>query len=910
MTIPMKKGDSVGKFEKIAFRGNLRSYQQEVLDRADELLADKKIHIVAAPGAGKTVLGLELIRRIGKNALILSPTVTIRHQWSERFAGQFIPAGENADEYVSESVSRPRPIVSVTYQTIYCAFRGLTDKENDELTGKAEEVDYKAFDLRAWMRENAIGTVCLDEAHHLHSEWYKALSELLKDIDVTVIALTATPPYDEDENGWQKYTDLCGEIDFEIIAPELVQDGVLCPHQDYICFNYPTAEELEILRAFDRSVEDALSELTKSGLPEKMRDKLLLMSEDDLYRYARENIRLCSALSLFGAPVPRRFCRSLTLHGRLPAPKRDAVEEALCYVVAHPELFGEDCTEEIAEIFRKAGLWERGRVKIVRSERVSRMLASSLGKLNSVAEIAKAESRSEGKNLRMLILTDYVRKQTLPLIGTAEELKEMSIVSVFESVRREKEADRAIGALSGSLVILPRSCSARLEELCKREGVSHSRKPLSDPEYEQVEFSGGNVHKVRIVTRLLEEGGIRILVGTKSLLGEGWDSPCIDTLVLASCVGSYILSNQMRGRAIRVDRNRPEKVANIWHLATVEPYGVFGEKFMERLREKRYSDKNNFVSADYETLERRFKAFWGPDYSRPVVTNGIGRADIIKPPFDREGFGRINKEMFERAENRSAVAESWKQSLGNEALSVTSETVLSERKKYAPKQALFINYALLFLCPALCGGASVGIVNGFSVRAEEEPLSFFLICILAAALCFFLEYLLIRFLISVLTPTKIVRGLSESLFETLRGTGKLSSPTAILSVEAPKGFPGIGVELKFATDRDREVFAGAVNEMLSPVQSPAFIIVRKIGKREVFRLSFACPAALDTQEARKLFLQRLKSRGWNCDAVYTRNAEGRKALVRARKYSFVNANNPDRILVGKRVDKADRAEYR
>ena len=897
----------MGVFEKIRFRGSFRSYQQEVLDRADEFLADKKIHIVAAPGAGKTVLGLELIRRIGKNALILSPTVTIRHQWSERFARQFISDGGNAEDYVSESVYCPRSIVSVTYQTIYCAFRGLSDKESDELTGKTEDVDYKTFDLRAFMRENGIGTICLDEAHHLHSEWYKALSDLLKDLDVTVIALTATPPYDEDENGWQKYTDLCGEIDFEIIAPELVQDGVLCPHQDYVCFNYPTQDELNILKEFDRAVEGAITELSETDLPERMRDRLLHMSEEDLFRYAQENILLCSALSLLGAPLPRRFCRILTLHGRLPAPKRAAVEEAICYVVAHPELFGEECAKGIAEIFRKAGLWERGRVKILRSERVSRMLASSLGKLNSVAEIAKAESGSEGENLRMLILTDYVRKQTLPVIGTSEELKEMSIVSVFESVRREKEADRAIGALSGALVILPRSCSARLEELCRQEGVSVSRKPLGDPEYEQAEFSGGNVHKVRIVTRLLEEGQIRILVGTKSLLGEGWDSPCIDTLVLASCVGSYILSNQMRGRAIRTDGNRPQKVANIWHLATVEPYGVFGEKFSDRRREKRAGNKDGFVSADYDTLERRFKAFWGPAYSRSVVTNGIGRADIIKPPFDREGFERINEEMFRRAKDRASVAESWKNSLGNEALSVTSEARVPERKKYLPQQVVFVNYALLFLCPILCGGV---YVNVYSARADENPLTFFLISILAIAICLVLEYWIVRFLISVLTPTKIVRNLSESLFETLRGTGKIASPTAILFIDAPKNFPGMSVELKYSTDREREVFAGALNEMLSPVQSPAFIIVRNIGKRKCFRLSFACPAALDTQEARKLFLQCLKARGWDCDAVYTRNAEGRKTLIWARKYSFVNVNDPERLSIGKRVDKSNKAEYR
>ena len=50
----------------ISFRGTFRPAQQRILDAAGEYLADRKIHIVAAPGSGKTILGLELIRRINK----------------------------------------------------------------------------------------------------------------------------------------------------------------------------------------------------------------------------------------------------------------------------------------------------------------------------------------------------------------------------------------------------------------------------------------------------------------------------------------------------------------------------------------------------------------------------------------------------------------------------------------------------------------------------------------------------------------------------------------------------------------------------------------------------------------------------------------------------------------------------
>ena len=38
-----------------------------------------------------------------------------------------------------------------------------------------------------------------------------------------VIALTATPPYDVTQIEWNRYASICGEVDEEISAPELVK---------------------------------------------------------------------------------------------------------------------------------------------------------------------------------------------------------------------------------------------------------------------------------------------------------------------------------------------------------------------------------------------------------------------------------------------------------------------------------------------------------------------------------------------------------------------------------------------------------------------------------------------------------------------------------------------------------------
>ena len=70
--------------DQLSFKGQWRQYQQRILDKSESFMGDGKIHLVAAPGSGKTTLGIEFIRRFGNPTLILVPTVTIRQQWVDR----------------------------------------------------------------------------------------------------------------------------------------------------------------------------------------------------------------------------------------------------------------------------------------------------------------------------------------------------------------------------------------------------------------------------------------------------------------------------------------------------------------------------------------------------------------------------------------------------------------------------------------------------------------------------------------------------------------------------------------------------------------------------------------------------------------------------------------------------------
>ena len=75
---------------------------------------ERKHHIVAPPGSGKTIVGLELIRRFDEPAVVFAPTATIQQQWCEE-------VGLFTEDPTGDLVSREpgvRPINIYTYQLI------------------------------------------------------------------------------------------------------------------------------------------------------------------------------------------------------------------------------------------------------------------------------------------------------------------------------------------------------------------------------------------------------------------------------------------------------------------------------------------------------------------------------------------------------------------------------------------------------------------------------------------------------------------------------------------------------------------------------------------------------------------------------------------------------------------------
>ncbi len=827
-------------FDGVHFAWTFRTYQQAVLDKSTAHLRDGHIHIVAAPGSGKTILGLELVRRLGKPALILAPSVTIRRQWGERFVESFLPKDSREADWISEDLHAPELLTCVTYQALHAAMQKafLKAESDPESTDGEEAQDFTDFDLMQTVRRCGIGTVCLDEAHHLRREWQKALEQFLQQLgaDVRVIALTATPPYDSTPGEWDNYIRVCGEVDEEIFVPQLVAQKTLCPHQDYVYFNMPTAAETEALRAHRLHAKKAAEKILAGGVLAKL-----------------------NAACVQSGTLPQQFpqgAEALADASRGGQVTMQTLQTALAFVLDHKDAFAPEETTRVAEILSQNAVLEKGRVCLLSTEKTDKLLLSSVGKIDSIKSILASESAVLGDDLRALILTDYIRKELLPLIGTNEPLTVMGAVPVFEAARRAVGRHVPLALLSGTLVILPNDVLAQAKAAAAERGVDCASAPLPGAPYSEVRFAGSNKNKVSVVTELFARGAIRALVGTASLLGEGWDAPSINTLILASYVGSFMLTNQMRGRAIRIDKTKPDKAADIWHLATLEPPEA-GE---------------GDPGADYAVLRRRFDGFLAPDYTSPWIESGTDRLRLPRPPFDERKMREVNGEMLSRAQDRKAMTDLWRQAIGDDPapqvldvceIPLAAFSGTPARKKLFAAGLCAALCAVLFILPAVVtkvlGAIALipTIVFFAGWKKLSRPENYFRIAGEA--------------LLGVLRARKILRGKPEDVY--VRSLPERGS---------------VYVALQNASRHDKMLFSTAMGTAFSAIDNPRYVLIPGGDVKK----ARAVPAVLDRKkEDAAAYAEAMRAVFGKGACVYTRGEKAQRTLWQCRASCALNTQN-------------------
>lgn len=881
----------------LKFKGTWRSYQARVLENVGRYLADGKIHIVAAPGSGKTTLGIELIRRMNGNVLILAPSITIREQWVARIKEAFLCDGCKGEDYLSQDLKNPKAITVATYQALHSAmtrFQG-TEKDGEEDAATTVEVDYAGFDLVGTMQKADIKILCLDECHHLRSEWWKALEEFKSKFNnIKTISLTATPPYDSTPAMWTRYMNMCGEIDEEITIPELVKEGSLCPHQDYVYFNYPTkAEEQEVHKFTERSQammqtlmrDDQLLSYIRMhrGLSGQSSDDLLL--DDPAYLSS-----ILIYLQSRNVPFPSRLQRLLGAK-HLPNMSTEWMEcllQGFLYDDADSYMCDKTYREMLIDQLKAQGLIEKRKVVMTKSAAIEKLLTNSLGKCNSIRDIVFHEYQTTGDALRLLVLTDYIRKEYEKSLGNEEsDVNALGVLPFFEMLRREnakKGGHVRFGVLCGTIVIIPAEAREALErEVADCGKVTFSKVGnLEKSDYLKVTAVGDAHFLTGAVTNIFAQGAMQVLIGTKSLLGEGWDSPCINSLVLASFVGSFMLSNQMRGRAIRVWREEPDKTSNIWHLVCLKPWNEVQK------------NPEDGISEDYTLLERRMEHFLGLHYTEDTIENGMDRLQIVKPPFNKMNVDSINKKMLAMSGQRASLKERWDRSLAvYDKMDVVDEDEVADK---FVTSVVFWDAIRTMILAGIAMLAGVILAAGIAKATKSPMLSaiglVLIVCGIAAGMIRFPKAFMLG------SPLRRLKVFGNGIRKALEIQNLMEEPHSKVVTE--NAGPDIHtVYLSGGSGRDKALFAQCINEFFAAIDNQRYLLVKAKGHRGLDGFYAVPECFAKRKEDAQNFAQCMKPYIGNYELVYTRNESGRALLLEGRVRAL--ANREERCISRKKV---------
>lgn len=884
----------------LKFKYTWRKYQARVLENTKEYVADGKVHIVAAPGSGKTTLGIELIARMRECALVLAPSITIREQWKERIVDGFLLEGLNPDDYISQDLKEPRAITIATYQALHSAmnrYKGKIDesgnveedKDADDVlkvsASETEEVDYSDFDIVKTMKANRIGLVCLDECHHLRSEWWKALEDLKKEMGgFKVIALTATPPYDSNATMWNRYMNMCGEIDEEIAIPELVKEGSLCPHQDFVYFNYPTKEEREEVEKFKArskaAYEKIMGDAVFADAVASHKGLCGLVSDDELLDNPNYFASLLIYLQAKNIPFPDRLKRLLGTK-RLPEMEASWLE-LLLQGFLYEDIENYTCDEvyrkDLISYLKAEGVIEKKKVSFTTTPSIEKLLTTSKGKCESIKDIVAHEYQADGKGLRLLVLTDYIRKEYEKALGTDADVVSLGVIPFFEQLRRSvgTQTDLRLGVLCGTIVIIPAEAKDALVEVVGDSGKITFSKigNLSETDYVKVNVVGDAHFLTGAVTEIFTQGYMQVLIGTKSLLGEGWDSPCINSLILASFVGSFMLSNQMRGRAIRVFKQNPEKTSNIWHLVCLSPWGKDGAE----------------MSEDYALLERRMEHFLGLHYTENLIENGMDRLSVIVPPFDEANVVTINQKMLELSGERASLKERWDQALTlHKKMDIVEETAVAQTS--VPKTVFK---------ESLRGLIVAAVVFVVLLIAQSVFAGSFLEGLVKLGLVMDGVYALTKLpkFLQLLNAEKRLFAFGNGIRKALLKLGLVESSASKVKVEG-KGLGMQAVYLSGGTGRDKTLFTKCVNEFFGQIENQRYLLVRSSKIRGAYDFYAVPECFAKRKEDATLFYECIKPYMGNYELVYTRSEGGRQVLLEGRMKAL--ANKKDKTKSYKRV---------
>ena len=557
--------------------------------------------------------------------------------------------------------------------------KGFRKKARDSMSEENGSMSWlNANSLKAIerLKEAKIGLIILDECHHLTEHWGKVLVEL-KDAfdDPIVLGLTATPPNPDAVQDAPHYVELLGEVDYEVPTPALVRDSNLAPYQDLCYFVRPSAKELEYITEADNSFLAIVEEISQShqdpkralSFPDWLYDSLetrMIPGRNELsWREFDKTLPDFSQAARAYLPLVGR-----TLPKGVPSVAvgvNDYNESSPMIVLLRPLLdryvrFGlrrsehesdHETAEHVTNRLRLLGyqITESGARPC--ASPVSRILAYASEKTSALSHILKVEHESMGSALRCVVVTDFEKTSSTALVEGIHDDEAGGAIGVFKALVDCDVGDQLDPVLmTGSTLLIDDDVSERFLSKARRwvEERELRIEFLDEPlgRFHHIHGSGADWaprYYSTMVTEFFQEGFTKCLIGTRGLLGEGWDASKINVLVDLTTVTTSMSINQLRGRSMRLDKTWPNKVANNWDVVCLAEEFIKGFDDYDRFRKKH---TNLFGVCDDGSIEK------GVGHVHAAFTE-------LQPEGVNEGMAVLNQEMLERSRRRSETREMW-----------------------------------------------------------------------------------------------------------------------------------------------------------------------------------------------------------------------------------------------------------
>lgn len=935
------------------YDGGLRTYQSEVLAQIPASPADAAMHIVAPPGSGKTLLGLLLAVREQRRALVLAPTVTIREQWVR--TARTLTADEAR---VGDDPTVLADLTVLTYQLLSVTgdsspFDDLARAQwADELTaaGRTEAdaetwlatiaVDNRAQYLRGIRKraaslrrrfaqarpdllarvlhpnalalierivEAGVDTIVLDECHHLLDHWAIVVAYLRARIrerggSGLLIGLTATLPSPDDGTGFENYTGLLGDVDYEVPTPAVVKEGHLAPYRSYVRFTEPVPQEAHFIRRSEAQLHELMVQVLASpdGIAYIERQLQPSAPVQDAEVDADQHPLPPEEIARRG--IDRALSDDFPLARTCGAVLRAIAPEHPLVAFMDPQLFGRASTDDLLLVlsrfaltrllpdpaardqwrYVKGALADFGLHLTDRGIRRGRnpleaTLSTSIAKDHAAVDILRDELRSpDGERIRAVVVTDVVESgdnrgltgdaapgalRAFDLLASDPETAALTPVLLTAQHLRTTAADAER---------IARALRVMLDTAVEVEDGFGPTRVLHVPG-----FGGGRL--VAAVSRLVTDGTVRLLVGTRGLLGEGWDCPAVNTLIDLTSVATSVGTQQLRGRTLRLDPAWPGKVAHNWSVVCLIPPHVELDDAAELNRLRRRHDHLWGVSAD--------------DHTR--VITGLGAAldasaqallDRIVAKDTTATIAQLNEAVQSGMRSRAQTLADWRVGEPYEARERDVVAVRSIRRselvQTLPAVAAGATPSLLF--SALIGGGVVGMGSGF--LGWDPPLAFGIGALLGALFPASLRLgAIARAVRQRRDPAQAYRAAAQAVGQALQDAGRIPPlPEGAIEVELQRLLDGSSrLRLAFqGPARTRRMLADAVQELFGPVRTPRFLL-RLPGRRSPAFLPVPTQIArrrADAEHFRDLWKQALGP----CELIELQGEAGLVTLRAAR----------------------------